>query len=54
MKLQLNFIKANIIDPSQNEPLFRISDIMSKMENYEEEIFYLKNYRPKQPRSKSI
>ena len=45
--------KANIIDASQDEPLFRLSDIMSKMEKYEEEIFYLKkiidlnNQKPK-------
>lgn len=34
--------KANIIDPSQNEPLFKLASIMSIMQKYEEEIFYLK------------
>ena len=34
--------KTNLIDPSQNEPLFKLAEVMSKMKNYNEEIFYLK------------
>ena len=47
--------KTNIIDPSQDEPLFKLADIMSKMEKYEQEIFYLKKIIDiKQSKRKSI